>query len=565
MATARIVIKIKDEFFLQKETFDTNPDKIIVAKDFFAPFNLNRLGLLYIPITGVGNIEESKTLFANLLASLNLITSDIKLESLFSVTEAACPVNLMQMAKDRSDHIGENLLNYYFIEVDESRVSDILKKLNSSPKSGIDYAYLRAELSDFNDSSSVSSEVPLDLSDIAVSHAPHRLDGLFVGIKEVNASPRIAEKRVKEFKQAVPIPQNQSKDSNSATTPSLAATELPPPPLLLPPIIDSLFKNCGITNINPPIPNVTVVDVEQGWNTSILTALNISSIFGGGYNYLSPPKIKHGTNTLNVLFKGESPDNLSTYNGFCPYAVKKIASVWKTPTLALPDNPPLYDRREASLASVLGHVYVNPENIYNTNNAIVNKGDIVLLELQISSNRINNLPVEIERGMFNLIKAGIKAGFIIIESAGNGGEFFPGGRDLDDPQYSTFGAGIMPLKSNSSGAIMVGAVNTIAPYQKFLTSNFGSRIDCFCFGDKITTGTVSDSVYKYSSTSLASAIVAAMVANLQIMAKKIKKRPLDIIEIKNFLNKVPFPLPNKTPNLNTYIQTFTGYLATLPP
>ena len=569
---ARIVIKIKDEFFLQKETFEAPPPgRIIVSKDFFAPFNLNRLGLLYPSIVSAGNILESKTIFTNLLTSLNLIAPGAKLESLFSVTEATYSVNLMQMAKDRSAHIGENLLNYYFVEVDKSRVADILKVLNSNPKSGIDYAYLRAELADFNDSGSVA-ETPIDLSEVAF--APHK----FTAMKNAKADnfilPTIDSKllegqNLEKVKQAESMTQTQSKVSNFSPT-SKGASMPPPPPLPL--ILQNLFINCGIADITPPIPNVTVVDVEQGWSTAILSTLNIGTILGGKFNYsLNTKKRKHGTNTLNVLFRSESPDVLSTYNGLCSKAKKQIASVWFT-NPSSPTVPPLYDSREAALASVLGFVYIDPDNITDMKNAIINIGDIVLLELQVKFDNTSNLPVEIEKPMFNVIQAGVKAGFVIIESAGNGGE--DGrliGYDLDSTLlYSSLNAsstkGIKNLNSESTGAIVVGAVSEALPYPKLPITNFGSRIDCFCFGDNSQT---SSSLY-YNSTSLASAMVAAIAANLQMKAKKSKTdggtgRPLTITEIKVIFNNYIFISSSKVPNTNiNYASNIQTYITSLP-
>ena len=143
MPTSKIVIKIKDTFFLQNETVIANPGKLVVDDKFFHDFNFGRVNELYPILKNAGNISESKFVFSNLIAQIATKDVNGKIESLFSVEDNTNVVNLMQMANDRSKDIGENLLNYYFIEVDSASEIRKLQELNelkiSFPNLGIDY------------------------------------------------------------------------------------------------------------------------------------------------------------------------------------------------------------------------------------------------------------------------------------------------------------------------------------------------------------------------------------------------------------------------------------------
>jgi hypothetical protein len=561
MPTSKIVIKIKDEFFLQKETVVANPGKIVIDDKFFHDFNFGRVNELYPILKNAGNISESKFVFSNLIAQIATRDVNGKIESLFSVEDNTNVVNLMQMANDRSKDIGENLLNYYFIEVDSANEVRRLQELNelkiSFPNLGIDYFYLRGTLANFEQQSA-----PQSIGDIL------QPDRVRVGVEKrsLKFMANTLQPEVLTMNKIAPstAPISQS-DPVSRVGTFDPPVSIPIPPLANVQPIHTIFQKFFIsfgTNLastNPLKPTIKVVDMEQGWvfdspikyvGSGFLPP-NIKPILGGGVNKSNTNQ--HGQKTLNVLLGKDNSisnvDNMATLNGLCIGADVQVGSTHYTTG----------EFREAALASVLGYGYNEiKEAISGSTTKRLNLYDIVLLELQISktykiypnltSSSQNSpsgsvassyFPVEIEPAMWNVINKGIGAKYIIIEAAGNGninlnnvyeGPFFPL-KDLSNV-------------SKGTGAIMVGAVD-INDLPKL---NNGDRINYRCFGDDVITSAMINVTNDkpFNSTSLASAITAALVANFQSMAENTATgigRRLTIIEIIKVLNYVPTPPP----------------------
>jgi hypothetical protein len=553
-STSKIVIKVKDEFFLQKITFDANPSKLVVGDGFFLDLNFGRVKELYPILKNAGNISESLSVFSNLISQIAPMDVNGKIESLFSVTDSTNVVNLMQMANDRSKDIGENLLNYFFIEVNSANEMQKLEDLNklkvSFPNLGIDYFYLRGTLANFEEQSTSQGSGG---------------GGVFIP----NDVPMQAVKSPKSFAnkfQAMSLAINMvalpsSPVSQSDPVSRVGTFDPPPPPPSPPPLPDvqpihAIFNTFGITvgtNLaSTSKPTIKVVDMEQGWffDSPIQYAgfppTTARPILGGGLNN---GDFKHGQKTLNVLVGKENPvDKMTTLNGLCVGAEVQVAST---------HYPVKGERKEAALASVLGYGYnETTEAISGSTIKPLNLYDIVLLELQISktykiypnllspsqntstSNVTSSyFPVEIEPAMWNVINKGISAKYIIIEAAGNGNI------NLNNFYESPFSA-LKDLSniSKGTGAIMVGAVD-INGLPKL---NNGSRIDYRCFGDDVITSAMINVTNDkpFNSTSLASAITAALVANFQSMAQNAATgigRRLTITEIIRVLNYVPTP------------------------
>lgn len=558
MPTSKIVIKIKDTFFLQNETVIANPGKLVVDDKFFHDFNFGRVNELYPILKNAGNISESKFVFSNLMAQIAAKDLNGKIESLFSVEDSTNIVNLMQMANDRSKDIGENLLNYYFIEVDSDNATRKLGELNelkiSSPNLGIDYFYLRGTLANFEQQS-----------------VPHSTGGVFVHndipVGEAKRLPKSFANRLQPEVLAL----NKIAPSAASTPLSVPVSRvgtfdspIPIPPLANVQPIHTIFQKFFIsfgTNLaspDPLKPTIKLVDMEQGWffdlsirypNSGFPPSV-IKPILGGKVNNIAFNQ--HGQKTLNVLLGKDNSisnvDNMATLNGLCVGADVQVAST---------HYPVKGERREAALASVLGYGYnQTKESISGSTTKRLNLYDIVLLELQISktykiypnltSSSQNSLsgsvatsyfPVEIEPAMWNVIKKGISAKYIIIEAAGNGNI------NLNNVYESPFST-LKDLSSLSkgTGAIMVGAVDV----NGLPKLNNGSRLDYRCFGDDvITSANIKATNEKpFNSTSLASAITAALVANFQSMAQDTTNgigRRLTITEIIKVLNYVPTP------------------------
>ncbi|HEX6900221.1 MAG TPA: S8 family serine peptidase [Thermoanaerobaculia bacterium] len=147
-------------------------------------------------------------------------------------------------------------------------------------------------------------------------------------------------------------------------------------------------------------------------------------------------------------------------------------------------------------------------------------GDILLLEVQLG-----RLPAEVDEANFDAIRLASGCGVIVIEAAGNGGF------DLDAYADPATGRSLARASSRfrDSGAVMVGAARASLPHDRAPFSNYGSRLDCFAWGEAVTTcgfgdlaGTAVTDFYtnSFNGTSSASPIIAGAAALVQALHKK---------------------------------------------
>jgi hypothetical protein len=158
-------------------------------------------------------------------------------------------------------------------------------------------------------------------------------------------------------------------------------------------------------------------------------------------------------------------------------------------------------------------------------------GDVLLLEVTLS-----RYPVEIYEPIRDKIRAATQRGIIVIEPAGNRNANLDD--YVDDKGQHIFNR-TLPGEFEDSGAIFVGASSKEHPHvnwhDNFGGTNFGTRIDCYAWGEGIvTTGSHSrpkknNAYYKgdalfdgmdnyFGGTSGAAAIIAGaclLVQNLQ--------------------------------------------------
>jgi hypothetical protein len=140
--------------------------------------------------------------------------------------------------------------------------------------------------------------------------------------------------------------------------------------------------------------------------------------------------------------------------------------------------------------------------------------------------------------VFNLIQAATAAGIIVIEAAGN---FDETGVNLDQYQDSSDHFIFNPT-FRDSGAIMVGAATSRSPHKRYPGSNFGARVNCFAWGENVTTclSNVSGSTDRYrrdfGHTSAATAIIAGVAASVQGMAEQNLRRRLSPRQMRNILS-----------------------------
>ena len=142
-------------------------------------------------------------------------------------------------------------------------------------------------------------------------------------------------------------------------------------------------------------------------------------------------------------------------------------------------------------------------------------GDVLLLEVQASG-----LPVELDPMVFHVINLATRCGIIVVEAAGNAGT------DLD--LVTDNGVRVLSRLTSEfrdSGAILVAACESDVPHNRDSDSNFGSRIDCYAWGEKVLTAGLrqdpvhSNDYFRFSGTSAASAIIAGVCLLMQHLQK----------------------------------------------
>jgi subtilase family protein len=239
---------------------------------------------------------------------------------------------------------------------------------------------------------------------------------------------------------------------------------------------------------------VGFVDMEQGWNLNHedLAAAGISVISGINNAYRW-----HGTSVLGEV---RMVDNTVGGVGIAPTSVGRVVS----------------QQRSASS--------------YNTADAILDAaanmafGDVLLLEAQ-EYDPVGGAylwPVEIVDGTFDAIRLATALGVVVVEAGCNGGY------DLD-AYTNAAGRRIFDRSSadfRDSGAIMVGAGSSASPHTRLSFSNYGSRIDCYAWGENIDTTTTNDAgtddtsyTTGFGGTSGASPIVTGAAVIVQALAQ----------------------------------------------
>jgi serine protease len=235
------------------------------------------------------------------------------------------------------------------------------------------------------------------------------------------------------------------------------------------------------------------VDMEQGWNLNHedLAGAAVTIISGTNQAYFS-----HGTSVLGEVVM---TDNHLGGVGIAPGCTGRVISQHR------------------------------PSGAYNTPDTIVDAaanmayGDVLILEAQEHSpvDGTYYWPVEIFDPTYEAIRLATALGIVVVEAACNGGY------DLDnytDPN----GKAVFNRTSGDfrdSGAIMVGGATAAAPHSG-VGFNFGSRVDCYGWGQNVdttaTNGTGTDNnayTASFGGTSSATPIVGGAAVIVQGLAR----------------------------------------------
>jgi subtilisin family serine protease len=240
---------------------------------------------------------------------------------------------------------------------------------------------------------------------------------------------------------------------------------------------------------------VGFVDLERGWTLDHedLTSQSISVISGLNKDFFG-----HGTAVLGEV--AAAANDLGGV-GIAPGLNARVVSQWRS------------DREYRTDLAIRSAV------------AAMQRGDVLLLEAQTpyATSGTAFVPVEVEESVFDAIRFATDNGIVVVEAGANGSVDLDAfvdmsGRRILDRSSSDF---------RDSGAIMIGAGSAVAPHQRLWFSNFGSRIDCFAWGELIVTcgdGGVCNARNSYTSqfggTSGASPIVTGAAIILQAWARQ---------------------------------------------
>ena len=253
-----------------------------------------------------------------------------------------------------------------------------------------------------------------------------------------------------------------------------------------------------------------LIDVEQGWTLThdSLLAHRIGPPLAGTIDDRSRP---HGTAVLGIVCGASTTGG---YVGLAP----KVASVHVASTV---------ENLRAAIKTAIDHLAaINEADRYSG-------GGVLLLETQAriasSQGGMGHLPIEALPQFFELIAGATGRGITVIEAGGNGRDTVgaPEGIDLDE-FVDLNGSRILRRDSprGDSGAIIVAAARADVvdgQHERYFSSNFGSRIDCYAWGESViapsSTPTApfsaSACVGDFGETSAAAAIIAGVALIVQ--------------------------------------------------
>jgi microbial collagenase len=247
---------------------------------------------------------------------------------------------------------------------------------------------------------------------------------------------------------------------------------------------------------------VKFIDIEQGCilnHTSLaVTTFPTTGVICNGSR-------EHGTAVLGVVMMN---DEQNRGIGITPKVKGHMISVWRSKgKIDVPD---------AIITSLDYLAY----------------GDILLLTIlryETLENR-RSLPIEFHDGVFEAIRTATDRGITVIEAAGNGDNYSRTGINLDN--FECDGIQVFNRSEKNfvdSGAIMVGAATASVPHLRMRHSNYGNRVDCYAWGERVVTagsypkssGSLLDTfTQRFCGTSSAAAIVCGAAIAVQSICEE---------------------------------------------
>lgn len=270
--------------------------------------------------------------------------------------------------------------------------------------------------------------------------------------------------------------------------------------------------------------SVGFVDLEQGW---FLTHEDFPPIVAlpGVRQDVNPGRESHGTAVLGIV---AGVDNAKGIIGIAP------TPDWVSVASHFRES----DATEGHVTDAIAAVVASGR---------MQDGDVLLLEVLVG-----NEPIELDPSVFTAIQLAIAHGIVVVEAAGN--------LNIDLDQRPALNRN-NPATFTDSGAILVGAGMSAVDAtgtghdrwvlaMPFPGSNFGSRVDCYAYGENVVTtgpgftpagvlagsGTTDEYRSDFGGTSAAAAIVAGAAVVLQGLHRGIKGTALSPTQTRDALS-----------------------------
>ena len=248
-----------------------------------------------------------------------------------------------------------------------------------------------------------------------------------------------------------------------------------------------------------------VVDVEAGW-TLDHEDLSGVTLLGGTVDDAAR---EHGTAVLGLMV---ATDNDRGCVGVAPAADADVVS---------------YQDLGVADAIMAAH-------------AALSSGDVILLPLTVRSDSPRGtVPVEASDAEYEAIRLATSAGVAVVEAAGNGSTDLDSVANREGDQVLNRGH----PDFRDSGAIVVAAGTSDVPHRKTPTSNHGKRIDCYAWGENVTTlssnslGATDQYTTTFEGTSAAAAIIAGVALVVQGLARELLARPFSTSQLRDILSE----------------------------
>ena len=303
---------------------------------------------------------------------------------------------------------------------------------------------------------------------------------------------------------------------------------------------------------------VRVVDLEGGWHSHVdLPA--VQPLPGVSVEVDGDIACKHGTMVLGIIV---SLDNKKGGVGIAPDATISVASHWRNDPGGGPTAVDPNACSRPSDFSLGGHVASTITSLLPH----LTPGDVLLLEIQKRHVTLNfpALPTEIVDADFAAIETATNQGIVVVECAGNNAENLDQFPELDrnHAQFKDSGAIMVAGCEAKVSTKIVTRATRRKPAKKlkghkcWIGSNFGSRIDCHAWGEKVATTGLNPSlgsifVNNFSGTSAAGAIVAGAVAVVQSARKANNLAPLSSHQMRDVLRTTGTPQYPSTKKIGT--------------